>query len=253
MGGWLALNGLLNTEFLVWFGAVAAVIGVIWLATARAARVALPLTASVCIIAAAALAAGGERWCLPSRCDYLDTTSPYIRGNLIFGWRWLDANVKQSTVAYTGINLPYPLAGEQLTNRVVYANIDGHLEWRFHDYDRAYRAGRFNPLPPILATSSGELMPVSERSGPRDDAVRPRYQRMQGRRDAWLDNLQKMRVNYLFVAALSAYERDYVWHNDGGFPVEDDWARSDSGVFRVVYENPQVRIYSVDLAGRSRA
>jgi hypothetical protein len=208
-------------------------------------RWAAPLMVCLCAGSATILARGGETWCQPERCEYLQPTSPYIRTNLIYGWRWIAENVRGGTVAYTGINLPYPLTGEHLTNRVLYINTDGHPRWRFHDYDRAYRAGRFTPSPPFLAKSSGELMPVAERTGPRDDALRPRYERMAGFREAWLYNLQASEATHLFVAALSAYEIDYLWHDDGGFPIENLWASSDSFHFALVYENPQVRIYAV--------
>jgi hypothetical protein len=74
---------------------------------------------------------------------------------------------------------------------------------------------------------------------------------MRGDREAWLANLWTAGVNHLFVSTLSAYEIDYVWHNAGGFPIEDDWAREDAPAFRLVYENPQVRIYAVDLRRRA--
>src|SRR5262249_50030574 len=134
-----------------------------------------------------------------------------------------------------------------LTNRVVYVNIDGRPGWRFHDYDRAFRSGRFAPLPPLLATSSGELLPVNPRFGPSRGANRPRYERMDGIRDAWIDNLRRMHVDYLFVSSLSAYEIDNEWHNSGGFPIEEEWARADPRAFRLEYENPQVRVFSIDL------
>ena len=140
--------------------------------------------------------------------------------------------------------MPYPLVGGHLTNRVLYVNIDGHPAWRFHDYDRARRAGPLRPREGALATSSGVLVPApSPRS--RMDAVRPRYERMVGNRPAWLGNLKTLGVDYLFVTTLSAYEINYVWHNAEGFPVEDDWARSDPRAFSLVYENPQARIYRV--------
>jgi hypothetical protein len=235
------------STFVIGFAGLTALMALAWRLGSRRARWALPSVVALCTASAAVLAAGGERWCLPSRCEYLDPTSPYIRANLVAGWRWIAANVRESTVAYTGINLPYPLTGEQLTNRVVYVNINGRPRWRFHDYDRAYRAGRFEPIPPLLATSSGELMPVAQRSGPRDDALRPRYERMEGVRDGWIANLETFGVRHLFIAALSAYEIDYLWHTDRGFPIEEQWAAHDPQPFRLEYENPQVRIYAVGL------
>jgi hypothetical protein len=245
MDGWLALNGLVNPGFVIWFAAVALLMAATWRVVSARTRWAIPVMASLTLGTAALLAHGAASWCEPAQCEYLDTTSPYIRPNLVLGWRWVADNVKRSTVAYTGINLPYPLSGTQLTNRVIYVNIDGRPSWRFDDYDRAYRAGRFSPTPPLLATSSGELLAVSQRAGPRDDALRPRYDRMQGLRDAWVFNLHRLGVGHLFIAALSAYEIDYVWHNARGFPIEDEWAAADPAAFRVLYENAQVRIYAV--------
>ena len=247
MSGWLALDGLVRPAFVIGFAALAAMMAVAWHLVAHRPRWAIPLMASFAVASATVLAAGGEEWCRPSRCEYLATTSPYIRSNLVAGWRWMTEHVHSSTVAYTGINLPYPLTGDRLTNRVIYVNIDGRPRWRFHDYDRAYRTGRFDPVPPALARSSGELMPVAQRAGPRDDALRPRYERMEGMRDAWIANLNAFGVRHLFIAALSAYEIDYVWHTDGGFPVEDEWARRDPQSFHLEYENPQARVYAVDL------
>ena len=89
-------------------------------------------------------------------------------------------------------------------------------------------------------------MPVDDRPGPRDDAARPRYERLEGLRYAWVDNLRVLDVDYLFISALSAYEIDYVWHNAGGFPIEDEWAGADPRAFHLRFENPQVRIYAVD-------
>jgi hypothetical protein len=252
MEGWLSLAGLLTPRFVSWFAVLALVLGASWRLGPSRTRWALPFAACLVAVPTIALAIGGERWCGPSSCQYLDTTSPDIRTFQIESWRFVADHVQHSTIAYTGTNLPYPLTGSQLTNRVVYVNIDGRPRWRFHDYDRAYRAGRFAPVPPILATSSGELMPVSQRSGPRDDAVRPRYERMQGLRDAWIDNLMRLRVDYLFVTTLSAYEIDYVWHNAGGFPVENEWAAADPQSFHLGYENLQVRMYAVDVRAGTR-
>ena len=244
MGGWLAMNGLMTPAFGPLFAAVAALAGITWWAGSRRPRAAIPLLVCVCAASAGALAVGGARWC-DSGCDYLDITSPYIRPNLLQAWRWLDDHIANATIAYTGINLPYPLTGDRLTNRVVYANIDGHPRWRLHDYDRAYRAGLAVPIP-ALATSSGELMPVVQHDAIyRTDAIRPRYERMDGRRDSWIGNLHVLGVTHVFIAALSAYEIDSVWHNDRGFPIEDDWAGADPSTFQLVYENGQARVFAV--------
>jgi hypothetical protein len=76
---------------------------------------------------------------------------------------------------------------------------------------------------------------------------------MEGFRDGWISNLQTFGVDRLFISSLSAYEIDYVWHNDGGFPIEDEWAKTDPRSFRLIYENPQVRIYEVALPAKTGA
>jgi hypothetical protein len=246
MNGWLALDGLVRPPFLPWFAAGVAGLALVWLIARRAPQVAIPVMVSTLAGGTAGLALGAEQWCGPGACAYLDTTPTFVRSAYVDSWHWMASNVAHATIAYTGINLPYPLTGPMLTNRVVYANIDGRTRWRFHDYDHAYRAGGLVQAPPILATSSGELMPVADHTGPRDDAVRPRYERMHGDRDAWIFNLEALQVRYLFVAALSAYEVNYVWHNERGFPIEDEWAESQPLRFRIVYQNPQVHIYSFE-------
>jgi len=245
MQGWLALDGLLPLRFVPWFTALAALGGVLWRLGRARPEWTTVLASGLVVAPALVLAAGTDRWCRPAQCEYLQTTSPFIRQELLDAWRWVGDHIAGSTIAYTGINLPYPLTGPMLTNRVVYVNTDGRPHWRLHDYDRAYRAGRFVPRAPALAVSSGELVSLPPRAGPRDDAIRPRYQRMQGIREAWVDNLRRLQVDVVFVAALSAYEVDYVWHNEAGFPIEDEWARADPGLFRLLYENPRVRIYAV--------
>jgi hypothetical protein len=95
-------------------------------------------------------------------------------------------------------------------------------------------------------------MPVADRTGPRPDAVRPRYERIHGNRDEWLFNLEALEVSVLFVAQLSAYEIGYVWHNERGFPIEDEWARSDPRRFQLIYENKQVHIYAINSSARIR-
>jgi hypothetical protein len=234
MRGWTSLQGLIDPEFIWWFAATVLMMTLVW-----------AIMAGTIAIVATGLAIVGEHWCVPSRCEYINATSPHIPMDLVFGWRWIAEHAHESTIAYTGINLPYPLTGQRLSNRVVYVNIDDNPAWRFHDYDRALRAGRFKPAPPLLASASGELLPARPSEDGSTNAVRPRYERMEGSRGAWIDNLHRSRVEYLFVSALSPYEVGNIWHNDRGFPIEDVWASSDPAQFHLAYENPYVRIFAV--------
>jgi len=250
MGGWLSLQGIVSRAFLGAFAALALLTGTIAYAGAAMGRggIALGWPALIVIAAleSAAATIGAERWCAPDWCALLAISPTFIRSTTIDAWEWSAGNIRGATIAYTGNNVPYPLAGAHLANRVVYVNIDRHADWRFHDYDRAHRRRHDDtPLPAALATPSGVLAPIAGPARWHVDAVRPRYERMQGDRAGWLANLRALGVDRLFVSALSAYEIDYVAHNDGGFPIEDDWARADPTTFTLIYENPQIRIYAV--------
>ncbi len=243
MKDWLRLDGLVRQPYLLPFAALAALLAAAWRWRPRDTVWRVP--AAIVILAAPALAVTfvADRAC--PDCEYLAVESPYIRSDLAAGWQWMSDHVTGSTVAYTGINLPYPLTGRDLSNRVIYVNIDGRPRWRFDDYDRAFRAGRFRPEPPPLAHSSGELMPVAATGGP-VDALRPRYERMEGFRDGWIDNLRRLDVHCIFIASLSAYEIDYQWHDEFGFPIEEDWAERDPARFHLLYHNSLVRVFAVD-------
>jgi hypothetical protein len=251
MQGWLDLRGLVVPASVVTAAGIAVALGLVTFAVARR-RWAVPIVLAMATTAGTVFAFGDEHWCGAYRCETLQLSNPAIRGGLVDAWRWTDAHIQSSTIAYTGINLPYPLAGPHLTNRVVYANIDGHPSWRLHDYDRAFRAGRFEPIPPALATSSGELEAVPQHPGPHDDAIRPRYERLQGFPDIWIRNLDRLDVDYLFVARLSAYEIDYQAHDNAGFPIEDQWAQAAPETFHRVFDNDDARIYALTHRERNR-
>src|SRR5262249_9999595 len=157
---WWAFTGLVSTRFVGWFLAIAVAAAAAW-RFAPDLRGAVAAASAIVGLSSAALAGAAGAWCAAARCEYLQVTSPHIPAAIVDAWDWTADNVRHATVAYTGINLPYPLTGSQLTNRVVYVNTDSHVRWRFHDYDRAYRAGRFTPVGPPLASSSGELMPIA--------------------------------------------------------------------------------------------
>lgn len=246
MAGWLSLQGIVARGFLLAFAALAILAGCLAAVLSRKPLHGTAILAALVGATSTGLAVGSGTWCGPARCTLLDLSPIYIRSTMVEAWQWVAEHIDGATIAYTGNNVPYPLVGDQLTNRVRYVNIDRHAEWRFHDYERAHRRRRAEPLPAsALAVSSGVLEPLAGPARWWVDAVRPRYQRMEGHRDAWIRNLKASGVRYVFISSLSAYEIDYVWHNGGGFPVEDDWARFDPGTFTLVYENPHVKVFAV--------
>jgi hypothetical protein len=243
MDHWLSLDGILVRQALPWFATAVAASFVcafmlsFWARRHQAAAIALA-TGLGCIIPVFA-----QPLCAPARCEVLDLSSIYVRAAVTEGWAWERAHIAHSVVAYTGNNLPYPLAGDDLSNLVIYINIDRHAGWRFHDYARV-RRHQGPAASAALARASGQLAPPADGEG---GASRPRFERTEGNRDAWVQNLKADGARHLFVAALSPYEIDYVWHNADGFPIEDEWARADPGSFVLLYENYQVRVYGVAL------
>jgi hypothetical protein len=243
MGDWLALDGVVAPAWLPLFAAgVAASAGIAYGASRRPAYAAPLLTAAFgagCFV----LAIGAQRSYANDRSSLLTLSQTYIRAGMIVGWDWVHHHLTRATIANSGNNLPYPLFDEHLSNRVYYINIDRHGDWRFHDYARIRgRSGAATSRD--LAQPSGQLMPLT---GPRSEsaASRPRYERLEGYPDAWLGNLRAAKVTHLFVSVLSAYEIGYIMHNQGGFPIEDDWARADPASFTLLYENGQVRVYAL--------
>ena len=245
MGGWLGLDGIVSREALPLFAAGAVVTACLAYAASRRPAHAAPLLTAAFGAGCVVLAIGARTSYVRDGSSLLSLSPTYIRAGTIAGWDWVHGHVDHAVIANTGNNVPYPLFDEHLSNRVYYVNIDRHAAWQFHDYARARRNESTPGTPDALARASGQLMPVTGASG--GGASRPRYERREGFRDAWVQNLRAAGVTHLFVTVLSAYEIDYVWHNGGGFPIEDEWARTDSRAFRLIYENGQVRIYALSL------
>lgn len=243
MADWLALGGVVSSSALPLFAAAAAVTAGLAYGVSRRRAHAAPVLAAACCVGCVSLAIGSPAPYAQSASSPLAISPIYIRAGMIAGWQWVHEHIAHATIANIGNNVPYPLFNEQLTNHVDYVNIDRHADWRSHDYARARSRDSSPYSPAALARPSGQLMPVADRPG--EEASHPRFERRVGFREAWMQNLRSAGVNYLFVSVLSAYEIDYVWHNEGGFPVEDEWARGDSRAFKLLYENGQVRIYEV--------
>jgi len=244
----LSLHGLVASRFLPLFLVLA--LGAAWAREQLFRGDLLRRAAFAFSLSSAVVGAGALVACPADGCEFLDLTPTYIPSEVTDAWDWLAAHAHGETIAYTGNNIPYRLFGDGLANRVYYVNIDRHLDWKLHDYDRAHRRqqGDEGDKSALLATSSGVLRPASAEGGRPVDAVRPRFERMRGYRDAWIGNLESRGVTLLLVSRLSAYEMDNVAHDGAGFPIENEWANSDPAAFRLVYANPRVRIYTVSLA-----
>ena len=131
-------------------------------------------------------------------------------------WAWMEANVRDSRVAYTGTNLAFPLAGKRLGNRVAYVNVSGAAGDRLHDFAAAARSG---------------AEPAPYRDG--GDAAR------------WQENLRAAGTRVLFVAAMYPIVQRTIAADADGFPVERAWADARPDRFQLRYASPAARIYAL--------
>ena len=61
-------------------------------------------------------------------------------GDFVPAWQWVDENIHDAHIAYSGTPLPYPLYGQGFSNQVRYVNTEGSLDDRQDDFVR--RPGR---------------------------------------------------------------------------------------------------------------
>jgi hypothetical protein len=127
-------------------------------------------------------------------------------------------------VAYTGVNLAFPLQGEGLANDVRYVNVAGRPGDLLHDF-------------PPSARDAGSAEPAPYRRG--------------ARYETWLSNLRAARTQVLFVAAMYPIVQRTVDHDADGFPVERAWADAHPDLFSLLHASPAARVYELRVeAGR---
>ena len=136
-------------------------------------------------------------------------------------WSWIQGHVRDARIAYTGSNLPFPLWGASLQNRVRYVNVAGNLDAVAHDFVHLAI-----PLP----------LPLAPQPEPAPERLRPD-------RAIWLANLETAGIDVLFVAALYPGVRRANAHDQQGFPVERAWADALPRRFSLVFANDGIRIY----------
>ncbi len=177
------------------------------------------------VAACAATLLLSARRCPETGCSLLTATWT-DRPRMFAGWDWIEQHAHNVSIAYSGNNVPYRLLGPHLENRVYYVNIDRHIGWKYHDYERAAR-GRTAFTP----------------------AIRPNlpYFRESPNFREWLTNLKQMNTQYVFISRLPGImlaEQDYA-RDDAGFPIEAAWTASHAEIFTPAYENEEIRIYSM--------
>jgi hypothetical protein len=215
----MSAQPLVTGRYALLYAALAGLVVVSWRAWSRNLATFVVLFGTTC----AATFLASVQSCPGAGCPLLQM-SPFDRPTLFAGWAWVEQHATPATIAYAGNNIPYRLLGSHLENGVYYVNIDRHLEWRYHDYARAARRHP-DYKPP--------------------ETPNPPYYRQQGHPDAWIANLRRLDVDHVFVTRLSPLETDHFWHDDAGFPIEAAWAEAHPQLFTLVYENPEVKIYSV--------
>jgi hypothetical protein len=123
-------------------------------------------------------------------------------------WKWLNNRTKNgASIAYTGRAEFYPLFGTQLKNKVEYISINEKETTAYNKPDGLFRRKKdFS---------------------------------------AWIENLKKKKIEYLFIALPFFINRES--EDPTKFPIEDEWASGHPELFKLVFENPVARIYSVNL------
>jgi len=178
----------------------------------------------------------GARWLLPPAAGLLvlglvgwtrlpDHSAPQaarIGDGHDAGWDFASARLHGRRIAYTGSNLPLPLWGWHLQNRVQYVNVAGKPTDLLHDFRGDVRLGA-----PALDTAE----PAPERAHPD--------------RAAWLANLTAARTDTLFVARLYPDVAASMPHDGDGFPTERHWADALPDCFHLTFATADVRIYDV--------
>ena len=219
---WLiGLSGqpLLTRRYVLVYAALAGLLVIFWRALSRSVATVVLTAGAACV----ATFLVSVQICPGAGCP-LVTVSTFDRPTLFAGWAWIEQHAAHVNIAYSGNNIPYRLLGPHLENAVSYVNIDRHLDWRYHDYQRAARA-RPGYRPP--------------------QRPNPPYFRQHGNFDAWLENLTRRDIGYVFLTSLSVLMEDDYERDEAGFPIEVSWADAHPQTFTRVYDNPEVRIYSV--------
>lgn len=126
-------------------------------------------------------------------------------------------------VAYSGTNIPYYLLGPDLAHQVRYVGINRHDDWLPHDFHREAIA----------------------RGQPTWPDTRPCWHRQEADPDAWLENLERHRIELLFVTRAAAEEGRLNPYDRDAFPIERTWADQRPDRFELLYSDRFVRLYRV--------
>ncbi|MFA5157531.1 MAG: hypothetical protein WC532_09155 [Candidatus Omnitrophota bacterium] len=124
------------------------------------------------------------------------------------GWKALnEATGEGARVAYTGRQEAYPLYGSALKNNVKYVSVNEKEITPYNNPDGRYRQARDS--------------------------------------SAWIGNLKRGKIEYLFVAKPVFENRESP--DADKFPIEDEWASAHPELFEPVFKNSLAHIYKLSL------
>jgi hypothetical protein len=136
-------------------------------------------------------------------------------------WLWLNNNTEGNNIAYVGRPVPYPLYGTDFKNNVYYASVNSLDPIHLHDLKNSRYSW----------DSNAENMHRSFEE--------PNNYRGNADYSVWLSNLNKRKTEYLFIYSLHHTKKVE-------FPIEEEWARSNPGEFKQVFNNQTIRIYKLN-------
>jgi hypothetical protein len=140
-------------------------------------------------------------------------------------WRAMHEQYPKPThVAYTGTDISFGLTGPRLKNSVYYIPI---TRWE---------VGAFHECTVLLKRRNEYNVPNTDRID---------FCRREPDYSTWVDRLADAQTELLYVTVLHQNDLPHLEHDADGFPVERQWADAHKDRFRLIYSNPQVRIYDV--------
>jgi hypothetical protein len=134
---------------------------------------------------------------------------------------------KPARVAYTGTDLSFGLTGPLLKNTVYYVPISRWETNAFHECTNLLKKRNEYQIP---------------------DTDRIDFCRRDPDYVTWMERLVESHTDLLYVAVLHQNDLPHLDHDDQGFPIERRWANAHQDQFRLIYANPQVRIYALSKA-----
>ena len=154
-----------------------------------------------------------SRMAFLAQADYRVWRAGYLMFN--------DPALAPQRIAYSGVNVPYALAGPGWRHRVTYCNTQGREDDGFYDF--------WDRQPRLYPTHKPGLY----RGG--DDF------------DVWWACLERRRVDTVVLFATLPVERPQHWPLSGDFPVERDWMRQRPELFEPVLLTAKTEIYRVTV------